>query len=51
MIVFFTVLENECVKIKVEVQNDKDETQTMKYYVLISDFKVIKENKNKEVTV
>lgn len=45
------IVRNDCIKIKVETRDKEGEIQIISKYFLISDFKVIKTDKNNEVKV
>lgn len=45
------VISNNCMKIKVKVKDWRSEVKTIQLGVLISDFKIIKADENKEIKV
>lgn len=45
------VVRNDCIKINVEVRDDKDNIQTVHTYVFMSDLKIINVDKNKVIKV
>lgn len=45
------IIRNDCIKIGVEMKDNNGKLETIQLYILISDFKVIKIDKNKVIKV
>lgn len=45
------VIRNDCIKIKLIVKNWRNESEIIEKRMVVSDFKIIKSNENKEVNV
>lgn len=45
------IIRNDCVKISFERKDDEDEIEKIQTFILLSDFKIIKADQNKEIKV